>query len=40
MESPIVEDCLCSRFMLFEFPPPKGGGIVIASYPFFFNMAP
>ena len=32
-----VEDCLNGRFMRFQFPEPKGGGIVIVSYPFVFE---
>jgi len=31
-----VEGCISSRFMKFQFPEPKGGGIVIVSYPFIF----
>ena len=31
-----VEGCITSRFMRFKFPEPKGGGIVIVSYPFIF----
>ena len=32
-----VEGCINSRFMRFQFPEPKGGGIVIVSYPFIFQ---
>lgn len=32
-----VESCLTSRFMRMQFPEPKGGGIVIVSYPFVFT---
>jgi len=32
-----VEGCINSRFMRFKFPEPKGGGIVIVSYPFIFQ---
>ena len=32
-----VEGCLNSRFKRFKFPEPKGGGIVIVSYPFIFQ---
>ena len=32
-----VESCVTSRFMRFTFPKPKGGGIVIVSYPFIFS---
>ena len=37
MGSPTVENCVVSRFMRMQFPEPKGGGIVIVSYPFFFS---
>jgi hypothetical protein len=37
MKNPIVENCIHSRFMRMRFPQPKGGGIVIVSYPFVFN---
>ena len=37
MNNPIVENCICQRFMRFQFPQPKGGGIVIVSYPFVFK---
>ncbi len=37
MGSPAVESCLNARFLRFEFPKPKGGGLVIASYPFTFR---
>lgn len=36
MGSPAVESCMNGRFMRFQFPEPKGGGIVIVSYPFIF----
>jgi outer membrane biosynthesis protein TonB len=36
MGSSAVESCINSRFMRFKFPEPKGGGIVIVSYPFIF----
>lgn len=32
-----VEDCLNARFIRFQFPEPKGGGIVIVTYPFVFE---
>jgi len=32
-----VEKCVTDRFMRFIFPKPKGGGIVIVSYPFIFS---
>ena len=35
--NPIVEKCVNARFMRMRFPAPKGGGIVIVSYPFVFN---
>ena len=31
-----VESCINSRFLRFQFPEPKGGGIVIVKYPFIF----
>jgi hypothetical protein len=31
-----VQSCINSRFMRFQFPEPKGGGIVIVKYPFIF----
>lgn len=31
-----VTSCITGRFMRFKFPEPKGGGIVIVSYPFIF----
>ncbi|HCP44703.1 MAG TPA: hypothetical protein DIU15_01515 [Deltaproteobacteria bacterium] len=37
LNNPIVEKCINSRFMRMRFPSPKGGGIVIVSYPFVFN---
>jgi hypothetical protein len=37
MKNPIVEKCINARFMRMRFPKPKGGGIVIVSYPFVFN---
>jgi len=37
LKNPIVENCIHSRFMRMRFPQPKGGGIVIVSYPFVFN---
>ena len=36
MNSAAVENCINGRFMRFQFPEPKGGGIVIVSYPFIF----
>ena len=37
IDNATVEDCICQRFMRFKFPQPKGGGIVIVTYPFSFN---
>jgi len=37
MGNPAVESCINGRFMRFQFPEPKGGGIVIVSYPFMFS---
>ncbi len=37
MGSKAVESCITGRFMRFQFPEPKGGGIVIVSYPFIFS---
>ena len=37
MANKAVEGCINSRFMRFKFPEPKGGGIVIVSYPFIFQ---
>ena len=37
MNNPAVEQCINGRFMRFQFPEPKGGGIVIVSYPFIFS---
>ncbi len=37
MGSSAVEGCITGRFMRFQFPEPKGGGIVIVSYPFIFS---
>lgn len=39
MNNPAVESCINGRFMRFQFPEPKGGGIVIVSYPFIFAPA-
>ena len=36
LNSEEVEGCINSRFLTFAFPQPKGGGIVIVSYPFTF----
>ena len=37
MGSKGVESCITGRFRRFKFPEPKGGGIVIVSYPFIFS---
>lgn len=37
MGSESVESCIAGRFRRFKFPEPKGGGIVIVSYPFIFS---
>ena len=37
MGNKAVEGCINSRFQRFKFPEPKGGGIVIVSYPFIFQ---
>jgi hypothetical protein len=34
MGNAAVESCIVDRFLTFQFPAPKGGGIVIVSYPF------
>jgi len=37
MNSPPAESCIVGRFLRMQFPQPKGGGIVIVSYPFIFS---
>ncbi len=37
MNNGAVEQCIVGRFMRMQFPQPKGGGIVIVSYPFIFS---
>jgi len=37
LKNPTVEKCVNARFMRMRFPAPKGGGIVIVSYPFEFK---
>ena len=37
LDSSAVEQCIVGRFMRMQFPEPKGGGIVIVSYPFIFS---
>ena len=40
LDSPDIGPCICHRFMYLKFPQPKGGGIVIVSYPFVFTATP
>jgi TonB family protein len=35
--APAVESCIVDRFRRMKFPAPKGGGIVLVSYPFLFD---
>lgn len=37
MNNASVESCIVGRFLRMQFPQPKGGGIVIVSYPFIFS---
>jgi hypothetical protein len=37
MNNAAVEDCMVRQFQRMQFPPPKGNGIVIVSYPFLFT---
>ncbi len=37
MNNSAVETCIVGRFLRMQFPEPKGGGIVIVSYPFIFS---
>jgi hypothetical protein len=37
MHNALVEQCMVSRVRRLRFPPPRGGGIVLVSYPFVFN---
>jgi len=37
MNNASVESCIVGRFLRMQFPEPKGGGIVIVSYPFIFS---
>ncbi len=39
MNNATVESCLSSRVKSWVFPPPRGGGIVIVTYPFVFKQA-
>jgi TonB family protein len=34
-----LEQCVASRVSLWQFPKPKGGGLVVVSYPFIFKQA-
>lgn len=37
LRNELVEACINARFMRFQFPEPRGGGIVVVSYPFVFS---
>lgn len=37
LNNPTVENCVNGRFIRYAFPEPRGGGIVIASYPLVFS---
>ncbi len=37
MNNPQVEDCINGRFRKMLFPEPRGGGIVVVTYPFIFS---
>ncbi len=37
LDNAVVENCICSRFMRFQFPKPRGNGIVVVTYPFYFH---
>ncbi len=37
MNNSAVEKCIESKFMKMQFPQPKGGGVVVVSYPFLFS---
>ena len=37
MGNAAVESCISERIMHFQFPEPKGGGVVVVSYPFMFS---
>jgi hypothetical protein len=37
MNNSAVETCVTGRFMRMQFPEPRGGGVVIVSYPFLFS---
>jgi TonB family protein len=39
MKSPEVEECVVKRVRTWEFPKPKGGGVVSVTYPFVFQSA-
>jgi hypothetical protein len=37
MDSEIVETCVTGRFLRMQFPAPRGGSVVIVTYPFEFH---
>jgi len=37
LDNVLVENCVCNRFEQMQFPSPKGGGLVIISYPIVFH---
>lgn len=37
LNEPSVEACVTNKFMTMQFPQPKGGGVVMVSYPFMFS---
>ncbi|MCK6531144.1 AgmX/PglI C-terminal domain-containing protein [Myxococcota bacterium] len=39
MRAGAVGDCLAGRFLRMRFPPPRGGGVVVVSYPLVFRAA-
>ena len=39
LNNSVAESCIAGRFRRFRFPKPKGGGIVVVSYPFTFKAA-
>ena len=39
MQNPEVERCIAEKIRTWEFPKPKGGGIVVVRYPFVFKTA-
>ena len=36
LKHPEVEECVVGRFLRMQFPTPRGGGVVMVSYPFLF----